>query len=217
MFFQFNTSTGDFIQAFEKPRKFSCLVNGETVTRGPDFFKHTSDVMALSGIQVGTIIKPALGYGKKHLSPVDDAAALTRTYPVADIPNLSEKESQSQIDYMARLDVSAGRIRRLYVPDQLLEEEYRRTEDLVRKWVIDGEDTNSIPLCLQTEIDRGALAPTVVAGNILTLADSLNTVLDTVRDIRLKGKDAISAASGEAILSEYEDAIMLLDALIPAT
>jgi hypothetical protein len=215
MYFQFHTVTGDFIQAFENAKKFTCIVGDDTVTRGKDFFKHTPEVMLKSGIRVGALIKDALTYGTKHSAPVDDPVALTRTYSSIYISGLAVKEAQQKENHKTEIDKAAATVRRYFVPDQLLEEEYRRTETLVRKWVAGGSGIITIPQCLQTEIDRGVLTPAEVATNILARADALNGVLDTVRELRLKGKDLVDAAKGEAIKTTYNGVVAQLNSLLP--
>ena len=216
LYFQFDVQTGDHLKTFEgrKPVHFKKEINGawDNLKSANDIYKHPPDkLFSEFGVKAGTIVKPSLDYGKKHGASVDDVNALTRTYPVVDMPNLVEKESQQRENWKDQIDLAAGEARAFFAPYKLIDEEYSRTYNLTEKWLLDtNEPTPSVVTSWAT---ASGMTDALAAANIIETGDQYNAFLDTVRDLRLNGKASVASIDGSLIKETGQSVIESINAL----
>ena len=160
-----------------------------------------------------TEVKPELSYGKKYGAPIDDVETRTRTYPVVDMPNLAEKETQEREMYKVMIDEAAARVRKYFAPYDLIDEEYARTFSLTSKWLEDT--TQPVPSVVSAWAEASNMTNDEAAADIILKGNQYNQVLDGVRELRLKGKSAVSNCDGFAIEDTATNILDQLEAIIP--
>ena len=98
--------------------------------------------------------------------------------------------------------------------------EYQRTEQLAREFKASGY-TGEPPRPIASHMRRYNETAEEAVTTILTMAETMNEVLDTVRDHRLDGKTAIEALGEETdeqgFQEEYKQWHQKLDAIKPTT
>ena len=175
------------------------------------FYKWSEDELSKIGIYPLTEVKPELSYGKKYGAPV--IKGNTITYLVVDMPNLKEKESQEREKYKVRIDETAARVRKYFAPYDLIDEEYARTFSLTSKWMEDT--TQPVPSVVSAWAEASNMTNDEAAADIILKGNQYNQVLDGVRELRLKGKSAVSNCDGFAIEDTATNILDQLEAIIP--
>ena len=137
-------------------------------------------------------------------------------YPMAaDRAQGSAVELRNQVKTV--IDVAAGDARARFVSaGQLVEAEYRLALEQTKAWRAAGNPAAAVPASIQDWASAAGITAEDAAVSIEQTAEAWESVLLTVRQLRLNGKAAIDAASDDAdfdaIAQGYIDQ---LDALQP--
>lgn len=92
------------------------------------------------------------------------------------------------------IDNVAGKARKRFVPIGYgMTEEYARVKEQAQRFAEAGF-TGEIPAAVQTHAEVKNVTPQQAAEAILQAADNWNSALDRIRDVRMKAKDAVTAA-----------------------
>lgn len=131
-----------------------------------------------------------------------------------DIPPRPENERRSEAK--AEIDRKAGEVRARFLSDgDLIEQEYREAERAAITFREAGYPSDAVPQEVQSWADVADMTAQQASDDIESRAGQMRPVLATVRDLRLKGKDAMDKADADSIDATHQAYIDQLDAIKP--
>lgn len=125
---------------------------------------------------------------------VIDVEAGTVTETLEAIPFTPEEITAEKESMCNRIDAAADAARMMIAGDALRVVEYQRTEAEAKAFK-DAGYTGTVPATVQTWAEAKGWTATQATDDILTVAAAWNQALYTLRDIRLKRKELVRAAT----------------------
>jgi hypothetical protein len=121
---------------------------------------------------------------------------------------LASSEAWTKEDAKKAIDLAAGKARFSNVSSgTLIGDEYQLTINQVTAWRNADSPINAVPLTIQSWANATGLTAELAAQNIESTAAAYETTLANIRDIRLTGKAAVEAETGDfvAVAKTYID------------
>lgn len=125
-----------------------------------------------------------------------------------------EEIEAERLDAKNRVDIAAGNARLKYAAHGWgVESEYRLAAAEVAEWRTNGSDVNNVPDSLGTWVNASGMTVEEAAVDIETQAAFFNTLLNTIRNLRLTGKAAVQNSLPEDIESTTQSYIGSLNSV----
>lgn len=129
-------------------------------------------------------------------------AGTAEIIPWAEPVVLTSKDSAKD-----QIDIAAGAARAKFsAPGELIDQEYLLVSDQVKKWRDASSPADNVPTAITAWATASGQTNEQAASDIETTSAEWNSVLMTIREIRLVGKKAIDDATAEnvdSVLSSY--------------
>lgn len=120
----------------------------------------------------------------------EEHAALIESYDLWRIELTERNKSQA----LNAIDLVAGAARSSFVSEgALVEEEYRLALEQAKEWVEAGSPEDSVPKSVSCWAKSGGMTNEDAALNIMATGEGWNSVLLSIREVRLEGKAAVNA------------------------